>query len=49
MEIVSTIYGHLDYFTYIFYGQLVYCVVIWYITTVLVYCTKKNLATLTWS
>jgi hypothetical protein len=30
----------------IFYGTLVYYVVIWYIFTILVYCTTKNLATL---
>jgi hypothetical protein len=30
----------------IFYGHLVYFVVIWYIFTVLGCCTKKNLATL---
>jgi hypothetical protein len=30
----------------LFYGNLVYFVVIWYIFTVLVCCTKKNLATL---
>jgi hypothetical protein len=30
----------------IFYGHLVYFVVIWYIFPVLVFCTKKNLATL---
>jgi hypothetical protein len=29
-----------------FYGHLVYLVVIWYIFPVLVFCTKKNLATL---
>jgi hypothetical protein len=31
---------------YIFYGHLVKFVVIWYIFPVLVFCTKKNLATL---
>jgi hypothetical protein len=31
----------------IFNGHLVYFVVIWYIFAVLVFCTKKNLATLT--
>jgi hypothetical protein len=30
----------------IFYGHLVHFVVIWYISIVLVYCTRKNLATL---
>jgi hypothetical protein len=30
----------------IFYGHLVYFVVIWYISPLLVYCTKRNLATL---
>jgi hypothetical protein len=34
-------YGHLVHFTY-----FVYFVVIWYIFPVLVYCSKKNLATL---
>jgi hypothetical protein len=29
-----------------FYGHLEYCVVIWYIFPDLVFCTKKNLATL---
>jgi hypothetical protein len=30
----------------IFYGRSIYFVVIWYIFSVLVFCTKKNLATL---
>jgi hypothetical protein len=30
----------------IFYGHLVYFLVVWYIFPVLVCCTKKNLATL---
>jgi hypothetical protein len=30
----------------IFYSRLVYFVVIWYLLPVLVYCAKKNLATL---
>jgi hypothetical protein len=30
----------------LFYGRLVYFVVIWYLFPVLVYCAKKNLATL---
>jgi hypothetical protein len=29
----------------IIYGHFVYVVVIWYISPILVYCTKKNLAT----
>jgi hypothetical protein len=29
----------------LFYGHLVYVMVVWYIFPVLVYCTKKNLAT----
>jgi hypothetical protein len=39
--------GHLEYFTAIWYifGHLVNVVVIWYIFPVLVYFTKKNLAT----
>jgi hypothetical protein len=34
--------GHFN----LFYGHLIYFVVIWYIVIVLVYCTKKNLANL---
>jgi hypothetical protein len=57
MEDVGILYNHLVYFTatgYILYGYWVYFVAIWYISwlfigyifPVLVYCTKKNLATL---
>jgi hypothetical protein len=31
---------------HMFYGHLVYFVVIWYLFPVLVYCTKKTMATL---
>jgi hypothetical protein len=55
MENIGIFYGHLVYFTLIwyilcpfgiFYGHLVYFVVIWTIFPVLVRCSKKNLATL---
>jgi hypothetical protein len=47
-ENVGEFYGHLEYFTAIWYTfwPLVNVVVIWYIFPVLVYCVKKNLATL---
>jgi hypothetical protein len=54
-ENIGIFYGHLVYFTLIwyilcpfgiFYGHLVYFVVIWTIFPVLVRCSKKNLATL---
>jgi hypothetical protein len=38
---IWSILGHLE----IFYGHLVYVVLIWYIFPALVFCTKKNLAT----
>jgi hypothetical protein len=55
MEDVGKFYGRSVYFTAIsyFYGHLVYFMTIWYIlrsfwyiVPILVYCTKKNLATL---
>jgi hypothetical protein len=48
MENVGTVHGHLEYFTDmgIFYERLVHFVLIWYISPVLVPCTKKHLATL---
>jgi hypothetical protein len=48
MENVGIFYGHLEYFTAIWYifGLFDNVVVIWYIFHVLVYCVKKNLATL---
>jgi hypothetical protein len=51
MENIGTLYDHLVYLRplEIFYGHLVYFVVIWYIFSVLVFCTKKNLATLGWT
>jgi hypothetical protein len=48
IEDVGIFYGHLVHLQpfVIFYGQLVEMVVLWYIIHVLVFCTKKNLATL---
>jgi hypothetical protein len=48
MENLGKIIDHLVYLRplEIFYGHLVYFVVIWYIFPVLVFCTKINLATL---
>jgi hypothetical protein len=48
MENVGKIYGHLEYFTAICYvlWPLRHSVAIWYIFPVMVYCVKKNLATL---
>jgi hypothetical protein len=55
MEDVGIFYRHAVFFTAIrhilwsfgiFCGDLVYFVVIWYLFPVLVYCSKKNLATL---
>jgi hypothetical protein len=50
MEEVGIFYGHLIYFTPIWYtyfgGHLLYFMVICYIFPFLVRCTKKNLATL---
>jgi hypothetical protein len=48
MEDDGTFFGHLVHFRsfVIFWGQLVKLMVIWYIFPDLVFCTKKNLATL---
>jgi hypothetical protein len=48
MEDVGIFYGQLVFLRpiCIFCGHLVYFMVIWYIFPVLVWCTKKNLATL---
>jgi hypothetical protein len=48
IEDVGIFYGYLVHLRAfgIFYGHLVHFVVIWYIFPVLVFCTKKNLATL---
>jgi hypothetical protein len=58
MKDVGKFYGHLVYFTAIWYilrhfgvlcGNLLYFAVIWYIFPVLVFSTKKNLATLSFT
>jgi hypothetical protein len=48
IENAGLFYGHLEYFTLIWYiiWQFVNIVVIWHISPILVYCVKKNLATL---
>jgi hypothetical protein len=51
MKMLVSFYGHLEHFTAIWYMYFMAIrslgvVVIWYIFPVLVYCVKKNLATL---
>jgi hypothetical protein len=44
--VVWSIYGHLVFWPFVIFSHLAYFMVIWYIFPVLVFCTKKNLATL---